>query len=186
MKYGAFVQRILGTFLTGMKIEQQRTAPTLEILNFGSEAVFYSFFCVPAKNWLKSNWVEIQILPGMCGPEWKVNIWNFRTSLPSCEQTQFVFNPNCLRAWRNFSKILSVTNFNALVVFVFVSNTILIAMHCLGLPFLGGTGVYDSVWRRQMGGTFQMLKDSNIKIYEEQLDCWLRSEKSSRGQTKQF
>ena len=27
VKYGAFVQRILGTFLTGMKIEQQRTAP---------------------------------------------------------------------------------------------------------------------------------------------------------------
>ena len=68
VKYGAFVQRILGTFLTGMKIEQQRTAPALEIFNFGSDAVFVIvFLCVPAKNWLKSNWVEIQILSGMCG-----------------------------------------------------------------------------------------------------------------------
>ena len=50
VKYGAFVQRILGTFLTGMKIEQQRTAPALEIFNFGSEAVFFIVFCVPAKN----------------------------------------------------------------------------------------------------------------------------------------
>ena len=50
VKYGAFVQRILGTFLTGMKIEQQRTAPALEILNFGSEAVFfYSFLCASQK-----------------------------------------------------------------------------------------------------------------------------------------
>ena len=50
VKYGAFVQRILGTFLTGMKIEQQRTAPAhwrFSIL--GQKLFFYIFLCASQK-----------------------------------------------------------------------------------------------------------------------------------------
>ena len=48
---------------------------------------------------LKSNCVEIQILPDMCVlAEMKSKHFDFwDAALPSFEQTQFVFNPNCLR-----------------------------------------------------------------------------------------